>query len=183
MSGAVPRTLDSGATPSPLLAPTGISCWPSGTPPSGARFRRSTHNNKTADPVHGSAVIAATRGCLPSRTSESINIRALARKKRLSGSAAPRVRQYEAGPATRRTRARCEGALGNDRRAMHDSSVRRNHHIAADRCRWRDVRAWINLWEPAEVKKEHLVWPSRRTHKIIWPSQVARNHVQFSRGS
>ena len=111
MSGAVPRrTLDSGATPNrPLLAPTGISCRPSGTPLTVARFRRSTHNNKTADPVHGSAVIAAT-GMPPEPHEREHKYTRSRSKKRLSGGAAPRVRQYEAGPATRRTRARCEGA-------------------------------------------------------------------------
>jgi hypothetical protein len=113
MSGAVPRrTLDSGATPNrPLLAPAGISCWPSSTPPCRARFRRPIHNNKTADPIHGSAVTSIAATGMPPEPHEREHKYTRSRsKKRLSGGAAPRVRQYEAGPATRRTRARCEGA-------------------------------------------------------------------------
>jgi hypothetical protein len=65
------------------------SCWPSGTLPSGARFRRSTHNKKPADPVHGSAVTSIAAAGMPPEPHERETV--IVARPRLLGSRAHRM--------------------------------------------------------------------------------------------
>ncbi len=95
MSGALPHGshLDGAVPDRPSLAPADISGRPSGTRPCRAESRLPIHNNKTADPVHGSATTSIAAAGMPPEPHERDTV--IVARPRLLGSCAYRMARYK----------------------------------------------------------------------------------------
>ena len=184
MSGARPcRRLMSGARPDRRFrAPAGISYRPCGTPPCRARSRLRIHNNKTADPVHGSSATSIAAAGMPPEPHEREAV--IAARPRPLGSRADRMAPYKvirhAGP-----HARCAAPFSErDARLRHveGSDV---PHAMSDRTRdtasqpARAVHGRPRLEQ--RVKESHR--GERAADRSAGPGACWRAGLRSSRGS